>query len=103
MDALLHLEAVQYTKPVSRLRALLDKVEIHVRSLDNLGRAPQMYGDMYVPVLFTKLPAELRLSLCESIPATSCNLPAILIELRTDIEARERADYLGISVSTPKK
>ena len=103
MDALLHLEAVQYTKPVSRLRALLDKVEIHVRSLDNLGRAPQMYGDMYVPVLFTKLPAELRLSLCERIPATSCNLPAILIELRTDIEARERADYLGISVSTPKK
>ena len=85
MDVLLHLETAQYTKPVSRLRALLDKVEIHVCSLENLGRAPQMYGDLYVPVLFTKLPAELRLSLYERIPATSCNLAAILTELRTDI------------------
>ena len=101
VDALLHLPAVTSDNDVAGLRALLDKVELNVRSLENLGRPASQYSDVLLPVLFNKLPSELRLCLTSKIPGSSFDLACALQQLQIEVDSRERATSLGVSLTAP--
>ena len=102
MEALFNLEAVTSAKSTNRLRKLLGSVEVHVRSLENLGRPPEQYGDMFIPLLFTKLPSDIRLAICEKVPPDQHGLRAILSQLQAEVSSRERAEYLAVTVGGTK-
>ena len=55
MELLLNLEAVTSQHHLKSLRRLCDHVETHVRSLKNLGVAPELYGSLLSSVLLNKL------------------------------------------------
>ena len=63
MEALIALSAVRSETDSKGMRLLYDKIEIHLRSLKNLGIQPDMYGALLVPVLKSKLPHEINLIL----------------------------------------
>ena len=49
------------------LHRLFDNVSSHVRGLQSLGVEPQSYGSLLCPVLLTKLPAELQLTISQNV------------------------------------
>ena len=63
MDGLLKLEPVKRADDLSHLRAVYDKLESHLRNLKTLGINSQQYGPVMIPVILTKLTAEIRLEI----------------------------------------
>ena len=58
MQALLDVPAPVYT--LDSLRQFYDQTEIYVRGLDSLGHTENTYGNLLIPVILNKLPAETR-------------------------------------------
>jgi len=63
MDNLFKLPVVSSVNDVKGIRQLDDKTGIHIRGLQALGVEAQQYGSLLVPVLFSKVPQELRLTI----------------------------------------
>ena len=62
MDQLLRLPSCVGDK-ASQIRAVYDKISVHVRGLDALGVRAEHHGSFLIPVIMSKLPAEIRLQL----------------------------------------
>ena len=74
MDVLLHVEAVHCAHKTKALHRLFDSISCHVRSLQSLGVEPNSYGSLLCPVLLTKLPAELQLTVSWKVTEADWNL-----------------------------
>ena len=61
MQALLNLTNV--TNTLSSLQLFHDTVENRIRALDSLGKSPESYGSLLIPIILGKLPKEVRKSL----------------------------------------
>ena len=61
MQALLDLPSP--TNTLTSLQQFHDSVESHIRSLSSLGKDRESYGDLLVPIVLGKLPAETRKNL----------------------------------------
>ena len=77
MDILLNLDPVVSTS-VKALRHLHDHVESHVRGLKALGVNSETYGSLLLPVLLSKLPADIRLIASREISEDEWSLDALL-------------------------
>ena len=62
MDDLLQLPTCSETKP-AELRLILDKVSVNVRGLKSLGVKSEQYGSFLIPIIMSKLPADVRLQI----------------------------------------
>ena len=62
MDQLLRLPSCIGDK-ASQIRAIYDKISVQVRGLDALGVRAEQYGSFLIPVIMSKLPAEIRLQI----------------------------------------
>ena len=62
MDQLLRLPSCVGDK-ASQIRTVYDKISVHVRGLDALGVRAEQYGSFLIPVIMSKLPAEIRLQI----------------------------------------
>ena len=74
MDVLLHVKAVHSAHRTKALHRLFDSISSHVRSLQSLGVEPNSYGSLLCPILLTKLPAELQLTVSLKITEVDWNL-----------------------------
>ena len=90
MNELLNFQVIGDINNVKELRQLFDKVETQVRSLDNLGVECKSYGPMLVPVLMSKLPAELKLIISRKFGKTLWDIQTIVKEFKNELEVRER-------------
>lgn len=88
MDALLKLNAVVDVSDLCKIRCLYDKIETHVRSLQNLGISSESYGSLLIPVIVNKLPEELQLVISRKLEKGSWDVEKFMEEFKTDIEAR---------------
>ena len=61
MTTILSLDTISSIFDLKNLRKVYDEVETQIRSLENLGLDPKSYGSLFVPVLMSKLPNELKL------------------------------------------
>ena len=43
------------------LRAVFDKIMVHVQGLEALGVGSEQYGSLLIPVIMTKFPTDIRL------------------------------------------
>ena len=91
MDTLLNLEQVSSHNSIQALRHLYDQVESHVRSLKSLGVAADSYGNLLLPLLTKKLPAELRLVISRQVTEDDWSLDNVMTALENELKARERA------------
>ena len=66
MDAMVSVGFVSSCEDVKGLRRLFDHVSSNIRSLKSLGVGSETYGTLLCPVLITKLPGELQLTLSRS-------------------------------------
>ena len=58
MDALLKISSA--TNDVKKLGSLYDACEGYIHGLELLGVYPESYGDLLIPIVMKKLPAEVR-------------------------------------------
>ena len=67
--------------------------------LTELGRKAEEYGGLLLPLMFHKIPEEIRLSICNKVSKENRNLEAVLKELKQELANRERCDYSAITHS----
>lgn len=79
------------------MRHLYDEVEANVRALSALGRKAEEYGGLLLPLMFHKIPEEIRLSICNKVSKENWNLEAVLKELKQEQANRERCDYSAVT------
>ena len=91
MDTLLNLEQVSSHNNIQALRHLYDQVESPVRSLKSLVIAADSYGNLLLPLLTKKLPADLRLVISREVTEDEWSLDNIMTALEDELQARERA------------
>ena len=99
MDTLVNLPAVTSANDLMALRRLCDDVESHTRALKSLGRAPDQYGELFVPLFLNKVPSEIRLNICKIVPKDDWSLPVILRQFKEEVANRERCESLGVTTS----
>ena len=90
MDDLLKLPILSPSCHVKDLRFVLDRLTIHVRGLQSLGVAAQQYGSLLTPIVMSKLPPDIRLTVArKSSTSTTWKLTEIIEILKAEVEARE--------------
>ena len=90
ISKLLNLDSVKNITNVKELRCLYDEVETQVRSLNCLGVNSNNYGPMLVPVLFSKIPEELKLIISRKFGKDLWDIQSVLESLKLEVEAREK-------------
>ena len=103
MDALLKLNAFVDINDLHRIRGLYDKIETHVRSLENLGTSSESYGSLLIPVIFNKLPKELQLVISRKLEKGKWDVERFMKEFKTELEVRERCCMINNPHPTMKK
>ena len=99
MDALVNLPIVENARDLKAVRHLYDEVEANVRALSALGQTAEEYGGLLFPLMFHKIPEEIRLSICNKVSKENWNLEAVLKELKQEVANRERCDYSAVTHS----
>ena len=98
VNHLLGLRKFELQGPKS-LRKLLEKIEFHVRALEDLGRSPDSYSTIFIPILASLLPDEINLlwtrRRCET---GDFSLKTMLKFLKSEATIRESAGSLRLPV-----
>ena len=93
IQSLLTLKPADHLKDnLSKLKNLMDQVNIHVRSLETLGIDGPTYGVMLTPVILSRLPADVRMEWAREGLNKEGDLNWLLTFLKGEIERRERAN-----------
>ena len=88
MDELLKLPDCSNEK-IQDLRRVYDKINVNVRGLEALGVKSEQYGSLLIPVIMSKLPAELRIQVARKTASELWKIDDILKIIRVELEARE--------------
>ena len=109
IEQLVSITSVATSEDVREVRALHDKIEIHLRSLRTLGVDPESHGLLLVPLLKRKLPSDIILLLSRKFDSNVelWKISDMMMELKREIEARERSrtedDCQKVSTKRPPK
>ena len=96
MDALVGLAAASSSHDIRKVRFIYDSVEKNVRQLQNLGISSSTYGTILVPVILKKIPPDTKLIIFRTQKSEEqWDLQKLLDAFKTELEAREKANYLA--------
>ena len=109
IDELLRLPTCTWDKP-GQLRIIYDKIKINVRGLESLGVKAEQYGSFLIPVIMSRLPAEVRLHVARVSTKDVWEINELLKVIQAEVEAREMSDTMKIqekkgteTTATPKR
>ena len=109
VDELLRLPTCTWDKP-GQLRIIYDKIKINVRGLERLGVKAEQYGSFLIPVIMSRLPAEVRLHVARVSTKDVWEINELLKVIQAEVEAREMSDTMKIqekkgteTTATPKR
>ena len=88
MDELLKLPVCNGDR-VSSLMYIHDKILIHIRGLNSLGVDSKQYGSLFIPVVMSKLPGEVRLKIVWENHGELWNIDSLMTTIAKELEARE--------------
>ena len=97
MEGLLKVTNCTGDRPGS-LRAVYDKIMVHVRGLETLGVTSEQYGSLLIPVIMTKFPSDIRLRIAQETGREAWRITSLLTILRQEVEAREVSEGSTINV-----
>ena len=95
VDELLRLPTCTWDKP-GQLRIIYDKIKINVRGLESLGVKAEQYGSFLIPVIMSRLPAEVRLHVARVSTKDVWEINELLKVIQAEVEAREMSDTIKI-------
>ena len=95
MDELLKLPTCTWDKP-GQLRIIYDKIKINGRGLEPLGVKAEQYGSFLIPVIMSRLPAEVRLHVARVSTKDVWEINELLKVIQAEVEAREMSDTMKI-------
>ena len=95
MDTLLKLPVATSLQDIRKIRNIYDKIESCVRGLQTMGIKSDSYGNLLIPIMFSKLPEELRLFISRKFDQDTLDIHKLLKEFKADLEARERVSLLN--------
>ena len=84
-----------WDKP-GQLRIIYDKIKINVRGLESLGVKAEQYGSFLIPVIMSRLPAEVRLHVARVSTKDVWEINELLKVIQAEVEAREMSDTMKI-------
>ncbi|XP_053406494.1 uncharacterized protein LOC128559265 [Mercenaria mercenaria] len=96
MQALLQLPSPNNT--LSSLRNYYDKLETYIRGLESLNQHQESYGTLLVPVVFDKLPAEIRKSLAREHKGSNLQLNELRKAIYEEINVMEAGQINSHSI-----
>ena len=96
MRELLNLQMSSNEK-ANNLRSLYDNIQVHVRGLESLGVSSKQYGSLLIPVITSRMPAEITLQIARKISQDVWEIDEIMNIILSEIEAREVSDKVRIS------
>ena len=109
MDELLKLPTCTWDNP-GQLRIIYDKIKINVRGLESLTVKAEQYGSFLIPVIMSRLPAEVRLHVARVSTKDVWEINELLKVIQAEVEAREMSDSMKIqekkgteTTPTPKR
>ena len=79
-EELTKLQPVYNDRDIARVRKLYDEVEFYHRALQALGKKQEQYSDVLVPMIESKLPENIRVSVLAK-KGTTWNMNEILAVL----------------------
>ena len=95
MDELLKVPTSTWDKP-GQLRIIYDKIKINVRGLESLGVKAEQDGSFLIPVIMSRLPAEVRLHVARVSTKDVWEINELLKVIQAEVEAREMSDTMKI-------
>jgi len=101
MKKLQNLPAVQSANDIEALRKLYCELEIHLRGLQELKKT--QFSDMLGPILFQKLPYEIRLVWLSDTDHEITDLKGMVAMLKKQVETREQCLVQGESIQPSNK
>ena len=92
MDELLKLPTCTWDKP-GQLRIIYDRIKINVRGL---GVKAEQDGSFLIPVIMSRLPAEVRLHVARVSTKDVWEINELFKVIQAEVEAREMSDTTKI-------
>ena len=89
-EGMIKLQPVFSDRDIVRIRKLYDEVEFHHRSLQALEKSQDKYSDVFVPIVESKLPEGLRLSVLNE-KREQWKMDELLATLAKEITIREKS------------
>ena len=77
------------TLSLSSLRIFYDKIETSIRGLESLGQSQDTYGSLLTPIIFRKLPSELRKTLTREHGSYSWDINALRLAIGKELQVQE--------------
>ena len=90
MEALLHLPHVRSHLDLQGLRRLSDTLAANISGLRALGEKEESYSKVVSPVIMSRLPTELQLSIGKELEAGTRDMTRLTAAINREIAARER-------------
>ena len=87
--------------PVS-LRYVYDQISVHCRRLASLGVTSDQYGSLLIPVIMSKLPAEIRLQIARNSKDSVWKIEELLDVIKIEVETREASEMTMAKVNESK-
>lgn len=99
-----HIQKMLNISSQESLWQIYDQVQVHVRSLANLGVSGENYGLVLTPMILHRLPAGVRLEWARSSEGKEGDVENLLSFLFEEIQRRERSSQLddGDSAATDR-
>ena len=85
---MIQLKAVVDDRDITKIRKLFDEVEMHYRALSALGKDQDQYSDVFVPMIISKLPKNLRVAVLGE-KKTTWKMDEMLKTLGEKVRVRE--------------
>ncbi|GFX74884.1 DUF1758 domain-containing protein [Trichonephila clavipes] len=99
MNRLLNLTPVRKSFDVIALRNLYDQLEINIRGLESLEISPDSYSCLLFPIIMKAIPPDLALEYNKKHNETQSQITDLIAYLRSEVESRERTEFLNTHVS----
>lgn len=101
MDELPKIQPSNGEKP-TQLRYIYDKISVNVRGLEELGIHSEQYGSLLIPVVMSKLPAEVRLQMARKTEKDVWAIRDLLEIVPKEVEARELSEHVKANNDTKR-
>jgi len=93
MQALLNLP--KPNNNYSSLQSFYDTIEKHMRALSSLGKKPESYGSLLIPIVLARLPHEIKKNLAREHTNSEWTIEILMNKILKELQVFETSHYHG--------
>ena len=95
MEELLKLQTCS-TDRANQLRTIYDRINVHVRSLEALGITSEHYGSLLIPIIMSRIPAEISLQIARQVSKDVWSIREVMEVIKQEVDAREMSENINV-------